>query len=188
MTEQDASEPVTMATVRARTEKEAEVVRWLLTAAIDKRQALEEWKETGVALLACGDVFEAVRIPVHFVQAAAASDKPDRVGKYLAHALFGGPVIIDPHSRWYYALVPPRTAQRWRHRRVLETDCLRTGAVLGVPHPTLSARGAQAAHSYWVVPLNAPEALCWPRAVFELASYGRFVHDAITAEKGDQGS
>ncbi|MFI0769238.1 hypothetical protein ACH4TQ_30760 [Streptomyces sp. NPDC021218] len=183
MTEQDASQSVTVGTVRSRTEKEAEVVRWLLTAAADKRQALEEWRQSGVALLECGDVFEAVRIPAHFVQAAAASYEPDRVDKYLAHAVFGGPVIIDPHSRWYYALVPPGTAERWRHRRVLETDCLRTGSVLGVPHPTVFARGAQVAHSYWVVPMNAPEALCLPRAVFELAAYGRFVHEAITAEK-----
>ena len=188
MTEQDTSEPALGPVVRSQTEWEAEVVRWLLTAADDKRQALEEWQRSGVALLACGDVFEAVRIPAHIVQAAAATDEPDRLDKYLAHALFGGPVIIDPHSRWYYALVPPRTAHRWRHRRAFETEFLRTGSRLGVPHPRLSARGAQVALSYWVVPMGAPGALCSPRAVFEMTSYGRFVHEAITAEKETQRS
>ncbi|MEW2066620.1 hypothetical protein [Streptomyces sp. NPDC007346] len=146
------------------------VENWLLRAAPDKVTARREWEERLFTVLPCGAWFDAVRIPARLVEAAAQSDDPDRVGAYLAAAVVGAPVIHDRYSGWYYALVPAGTA-RWWHTDGI--TCLGVGAVLGVPHPGVTAerRGSRVC---WAVPMGSAGDLCAPPAVSQVVALGGY--------------
>jgi len=60
---------------------------WLLSAAPDRKLARAAWEERRYALLPCGVLFAAVRIPSDVVQAAAGSDDQEDVDRFLAEAL-----------------------------------------------------------------------------------------------------
>lgn len=155
--------------VHTRAERELAVSHWLLTATDDRRLARAEWDETGIALLRCGTVFAAVRIPGAVVHAAAGAEDAKRVDAYLGGALHGGPVFIDSGSQVYYALVPASTARRWD---IPDTECLGVASYLGVPSP--ASTDPTSNRSYWCVPMDGPGALCTPRAVSQMVMHGRF--------------
>ncbi|MCX4734298.1 hypothetical protein [Streptomyces sp. NBC_01363] len=144
------------------------VEHWFLSTVADRRRVRVEWEERLVALLPCGPLFAAVRIPSFVVQAAAGSDQQDAVDRYLAEALAGGPVICDRHADQYYALVPVGTVRRWH---VPGTVCLGSGQELGVPRPGLG--GADGTRVYWSVPMDSAGELCSPAAVAQAVMVGR---------------
>lgn len=144
---------------------------WLLAAADDRDEARVEWAEQGIALLRCGGLFAAVRIPARLVHAVARSDDHAAVDAFLAEALHGGPVICDPKGRHYYALVPASTASRWRHPLV---ECLGRDTYLGVPRLDAVGLNAQAWASYWSVPMSSAADLCSPEAVSQLVVLASF--------------
>ncbi|MFI2300199.1 hypothetical protein ACH5AL_15350 [Actinacidiphila glaucinigra] len=150
------------------------VGHWLQSAALDPQRAREEWAERGFTLLECGTLFSAVRIPADLVHAAVETHDPSRVSLLLGLALGGGPVIVDPVSRRYYALVPGSTALRWD---VAETLCLGRASCLGVPSPAriTPRRG----HSHWAVPMDSPGYLCVPGEVAQLVERGRALRTEV---------
>lgn len=145
------------------------VEHWLLSTVPDRRRVREEWEEHSLALLPCGALFTAVRIPSFLVQAAAGSDQQDSVDRYLAAELVGGPVICNRHADQYYALVPASTVRRWNAPGAV---CLGTGQELGVPRPGLG--GADGAWVYWSVPMDSAGELCSPAAVAQIVTVGRY--------------
>jgi hypothetical protein len=157
--------------VHTRADRNLATAHWLLAAADDRDQARVEWAEQGIALLRCGTLFSAVRIPARLVHAAAGSDDHAAVDAYLTEALLEGPVICDPRGRHYYALVPASTASRWRHPAA---ECLGRDTYLGVPPPDAAGHDHQAWASYWSVPMSSAAELCSPEAVAQLVVLARF--------------
>ncbi|MDX3237190.1 hypothetical protein PV392_16230 [Streptomyces sp. ME03-5709C] len=157
--------------------RELAVAHWLASAALNPQKAREEWDERDFALLSCGTLFSAVRIPGEVVHAAAGTHDPQGVGEYLADALGEGPVIVDPVSQRYYALVPASVALRWN---VASTVCLGRGSCVGVPHPrcTVPRHG----RSYWSVPMDSAGMLCAPGDVALVARVGRSRQAAEAAQ------
>ncbi|MFF9077368.1 hypothetical protein ACF1BP_33900 [Streptomyces sp. NPDC014735] len=183
----DSSSP---ALVHSRRDRELAVSHWLLSAAPDLDEARAQWAETGIALLRCGGVFTAVRIEADIVQAAAATEDPERIGAYLEHCLQGGPVCIDTSSRRYYVLVPASTSRlpQWVGRVVPGAECLGPGCFLGVPHPQRTE--PDVSRSYWCVPMDGPGALCSPYAVSQLVAYGSYqrrAQECLEAEADGHG-
>ncbi|MEU2487009.1 DUF6415 family natural product biosynthesis protein [Streptomyces sp. NPDC012617] len=156
-------------TVHTRGETDAAVASWLLCAADERTVARKEWDEQGLALLRCGSLFAAIRLPGELVRAAAGSDTPTEVDAYLARVLpSGGAVIADGHAARYYALVPASTG-RWWH--VPGTVCLGAGTYLGVPRPGVES--SDPVYSYWSVPMSSAGALCSPTEVQAVLRLGR---------------
>ncbi|MER6531802.1 hypothetical protein [Streptomyces sp. NPDC001508] len=87
-------------------ERQFAVSHWLLGAADDVDVARAQWQEQGVALLACGGVLSAVRIPARLVWAAAGTKELDDVDRFLGQFFDGGAVFMDLRAGLYYALVP----------------------------------------------------------------------------------
>lgn len=143
---------------------------WLLSAAPDRGAARQEWYERSVALLPCGELFSAVRIPAALVHAAACTTDEAVIDVYLAGALLDGPVICDRYAGWYYALVPASTALRWD---VPDLLCLGRESSLGVPRPGLTGAGRE--RLYWSVPTDPAGRLCLPDAVTQLVMVGRYM-------------
>lgn len=151
--------------------------RWLLNAATNPAHARTEWAVHGVALLRCGRVFTAVRIPARYVHAAAGTDSPAEVAEFLVRALGGG-VFVDPRHSLYYAVTTASTARYWRCPGV---ECFGPETYLGVP---AVSRTKPAPGPYWAVPLDGPGALCGGIAVERLVIDGREASD----ERGEQGA
>ncbi|WP_333743848.1 hypothetical protein [Streptomyces ardesiacus] len=149
---------------------------WLLAAHHTPRQARAEWARHNVALLPCGTLFSAVRIPGRLVQAVAASTDPADIDLVLAEVLDGGPVICDPHGPRYYALVPGGMPRTWRAAaddwRVADVDVLGRGTYLGVPRLDAVDFAAAGTASYWSVPMESAGVLCAPLAVARLIAAG----------------
>ncbi|MFI1864770.1 hypothetical protein [Streptomyces jumonjinensis] len=137
--------------------------RWLAASLDAPADAWAAWREGSHAMLPAGVRFDAVRLPVELVHAAAADSPHATVAEHLTAAL-DGPVICDP-ARWYYALVPARTSETWTSGLA---RCLGFGTWLGVPRPDLTEH----ALLHWSTPMNAPGALCDPTAVAALAERG----------------
>lgn len=170
------------ADVTSRAERQLAVSHWLLAAAQDMNEARKEWAVGGIALLRCGGIFSAIRVPAEVVHAAAGTDELHQVNAYLSAALMGGPVFVDVASRRYYALVPGSAARQdaWKSRLVPEAECLGSGCFLGVPTP--GATAPSEARSYWCVPMDSPGELCAPQAVSQLVMTGRY--QRAVAERG----
>ncbi|MFD3978224.1 hypothetical protein ACFWR6_06525 [Streptomyces griseus] len=133
---------------------------WLLGAAEDRDRAQDAWQVGGVAMLRCGGLFSAVRIPEARIHDAVLSRDRAEIDRSLAQRLEGGPVICDRFAGWYYALVPASVARRWE---TPDTVCLGVGSLLGVPEPeTVEDSGHRI---YWSVPMDSPATLCHPSAV-----------------------
>ncbi|MET9035295.1 hypothetical protein [Streptomyces mirabilis] len=138
-------------------ERCAAVSSWLLTATEDRALGRKQWAEGGIALLSCGGVFSAIRIPGLMVWAVAGTDELTEVDVFLGRALDGGPVFMDLHSNLYYLLVPGSFSWRWNDRDFPGVECLGQDHFLGVPDIRLTVpRG----RSYWCVPMNSPGELC----------------------------
>ncbi|WP_435611849.1 hypothetical protein [Streptomyces sp. bgisy159] len=160
-------------------ERRPSVEHWLLSAARSRQRARQEWTEQGMALLALGGIMSAVRVPGNLVIAAAGeAEMPSRaLDAFLADALDGGPVVCDPRSRVYYALVAdsmsrthPDAAARWRKLgvAVLGHDCY-----LGVPAVDRTDPDLAACASYWSVPIESAGVLCGPPSVARLVAAGQ---------------
>lgn len=54
--------------VHTRHERELAVSHWLLAAAQEVKEARKEWAVAGIALLRCGGIFSAIRVPAEVVQ------------------------------------------------------------------------------------------------------------------------
>ncbi|MER5771471.1 hypothetical protein [Streptomyces sp. NPDC001985] len=116
-------------------------------------------------MLPTGRRFDAVRMPGDIVHAAVGAVDHAPVSAGLTQAL-AGPVICD--TRWYYALVPPQTAETWTCPLAA---CLTTGAWVTVPRPDRSAEDTGAG-LHWCVPMTRPGRLCDPEAVAALLQDG----------------
>lgn len=151
-------------------ERQLSVSHWLLGAASDPATARTQWAEQGVALLACGGIFSAVRIPARLVWAAADSCQLGAVDAFLGRRLDGGAVLMDVHAHLYYFLVPRSVAGRREERDCRGVEVLGRNAYLGIPATRLTEpRG----RSYWCVPMEAPGDLCYTDEVGELIRAGR---------------
>ncbi|MFE2541021.1 hypothetical protein [Actinacidiphila glaucinigra] len=144
------------------------VAHWMGAAALDPGRARQEWAEFGMTLLECGTLFSAVRMPGDMVHAAAQSRDPRAMGAFLAGALDGGPVIVDPVSERYYALVPASVALRWD---VAGTLCLGRNSCVGVPYPDRTE--PRVGRPFWSVAVDSPGILCVPGDVALVARAGR---------------
>lgn len=164
------------ALVHTRRERELAAAQWLSSAAADTGRARHEWAAHGVALLQCGSLFAAVRIPAGIVHAAVGTDAPEAVASSLAVALGGGPVFLDSQSRHFYVLAPASLAHGWN---LPDTECLGAGVFLGVP--ATDRTEPDPSGSYWVVPMDGPGTLCEAGDVQCLVAIGQFL--AAKAEK-----
>ncbi|MCL7379798.1 hypothetical protein [Streptomyces sp. 35G-GA-8] len=117
-------------------------------------------------MLRTGGSYDAVRMPLALVHAAAGSGAEDVVAGVLAKTL-EGPVICHPRH-WYYALVPPGTCETWRSAEAVVRG---PGAWLGIPRPDRTE--PTPVTPYWAVPLKQAGKLCDPDAVAELLRVGR---------------
>ncbi|MFJ5265910.1 hypothetical protein ACIQAC_36155 [Streptomyces sp. NPDC088387] len=142
-------------TVITRADRVRGVEAWLLLAAPDEGKARAEWEKKGAAILTCGTLFTAVRIPGSIVRAAAGTVDPETVDRFLREAVDGGAVFAVEGLHVYYALVPGGTAYDWF---VPGADCLFRGVRIGVPAVRLTeyAPGVQ----YWASPMDNPGDLC----------------------------
>ncbi|MER6976233.1 hypothetical protein [Streptomyces carpinensis] len=152
-----------------RRERHLAVAHWLLTAAGDAEVARKEWQGQGVALLACGGIFAAVRLPGDLVRTVARTEDQDEVNAFLARALERGPVTGDRYADHYHALVPATTAWRWKPRSRRGLECLGRDCYLGVPSPDPDDPQGR---SFWAVPMASPGALCDPRLVWAMVQLG----------------
>lgn len=142
------------------------VEQWLLDAADNELAARQQWRKDGIALLRCGRSFDAVRIPLAIIEAAAGSEHRIMIAAYLHEALLGGPAFVDGSRNLVYCLVAP-TANDWR---VPGTEYLDEGSYLGMP--VLRAPGH--AQSCWLIEPDGPGVVCRPDPVKQLAEFGRF--------------
>ncbi|OIJ98574.1 hypothetical protein [Streptomyces colonosanans] len=162
-----------------RRERDLAVAHWLLSAAGDRERARAEWREYGVALLATGGIFVAIRIPGDLIRVAAETDEDQAVDDFLRCALEGGPVFRDRISDVYYALVPGSTAWRWNARAWPGVERLGKDCYLGVPAPE---RECWRGRAYWCVPMDSPGELCDPRLVWAMVQLGQERHRMADAE------
>lgn len=159
--------------VHTQADRDLASAQWLLSAvpAVQERRARQEWASDGVALLRCGVLFSAVRIPARYLHAAAGADDASAVAAHVADVLHGGPVFCDSNAWWYYALTPPSAAaRRWR---IPGVTCLGKDSYLGVPALGRKSR-TRYSRVHWVVPMGGPGILCEPQAVLILAAKGHY--------------
>ncbi|WP_260606822.1 hypothetical protein [Streptomyces sp. WAC08241] len=166
-----------------RRERELAAATWLLLSARDAKAARHEWATYGVALLRCGALFSAVRMPAGLVHAAADSEGREEVAHFLDVVLRGGPVIHDAGGRQFYALTPASTA---RYGQTAGAECLGSDSLLGVPATDVTEPDPRRS-AYWVVPMDGPGTLCVPGAVAKLVGIGRDALDRAEGEgEGDE--
>jgi hypothetical protein len=173
-----AVRPVESTAVVRRAERRTAVAHWLLSAAPDPTAARAEWERYGIATLACGGIFSAVRAPGDLVFAAAGVEGPAAkasldavaaVDVYLGTFLDGGAVVMDVPARLYYFLVPAHVS-RWDPREFPGVECLGSESYLGVP---LLDQTLPEERAYWAVEPDGPGALCWPDEVVSLLHRGQ---------------
>ncbi|MFJ9034872.1 hypothetical protein ACIRQP_41980 [Streptomyces sp. NPDC102274] len=91
---------------------EGAIAQWLTLSSAHPAVAHEAWQDGRPAMLRTGGPYDAVRMPLTLVHAAADSSAPGVVASVLAEVL-DGPVVCHPGA-WYYALVPAGTCETWR--------------------------------------------------------------------------
>ncbi|PAZ16592.1 hypothetical protein CLM62_06480 [Streptomyces sp. SA15] len=151
-------------------ERQLAVSHWLLGAADDRDHARAQWVEQEIALLACGSIFAAVRIPAGLVWAAAKTQELKEVDAFLRRWFDGGAVFMDLHALLYCALVPGSTGWRWNDREFPGVGCVGRDKFLGVPAVHLTEPAARA---YWCLPMDSPGDLCYLDEVEELIRTGQ---------------
>jgi hypothetical protein len=157
--------------VTAGSERALAVEHWLLCAADDRDLARKQWAQpAGIALLACGGVLSAVRLPARLVWAAVGADELPEVDERLRQWFDGGSLFVDLHSHMYYALVPGGTQWQFTDRQLAGVDFLGRDNYLGVPAVHLTEPGSR---SYWCVPMDTAGDLCFTDEVVQLAQRGQ---------------
>ncbi|MFE4669398.1 hypothetical protein ACFRI7_31710 [Streptomyces sp. NPDC056716] len=157
-------------------ERQFAVSQWLLGAAHDRKTVRGEWNGLGVALLACGDLFSAVRMPAHLVWAAVGTNELLQVDEALRRFFDGGAVFMDIHTNMYYALVPGTAASSWpwSDRDFPGVECLGRDTFLGVP---AISRTKPVKRAYWCVPMDSPGDLTYVEEVVDLLRLGQEARD-----------
>lgn len=155
-------------------ERHLAVSHWLLQAAEDVHAARAMWEDatSGIALLRCGGLIGAVRIPGRLVWAALGTRELEEVDARLVSWFYGGAVFMDLHSALYYALVPGSTYRRWEGAEFQDVACLGADSYVGVPAPHLTEPRGRA---YWCVSPDGPGELCDVAEVWQLLHRGRAV-------------
>ncbi|MEU0272289.1 hypothetical protein [Streptomyces sp. NPDC006307] len=156
-------------------ERRLAVEHWLSSASSHPAETRRTWVGSPMAMLNCGGLFSAVRIPADLVYAAAGTEEPEAVRGFLAEVLDGGPVFHDTGGRQFYALTPASTPRSWR---LAAAECLGSGTFLGVPATDLTEPDPHYP-AYWVVPMDGPGTLCVPDDVAHLVLIG---HKAATED------
>ncbi|MGW6600919.1 hypothetical protein [Streptomyces sp. NPDC055036] len=157
-----------------RTGMQNAIARWLTSSSQALAVAHEAWEGGRPAMLRTGNPYDAVRMPLTLVHAAAESSAPDVVVGVLAKTL-DGPVICHPRH-WYYALVLPGTCETWRSAEAVVRG---PGARLGIPRPDRT--DPTPVTPYWAVPVEQAGKLCGPDAVAELLRVGRARLEGVTS-------
>ncbi|MFF3110959.1 hypothetical protein ACFVSN_17415 [Kitasatospora sp. NPDC057904] len=93
-------------------ERQRAAQHWLACAAPVPRLVYRDWKQDGLALLPAGVLFAVVAVSAAEVHAAARTDQPTLVDRYLSRVL-GGPVFCYDSFEAYFAMVPAGTARGW---------------------------------------------------------------------------
>ncbi|MFE4370506.1 hypothetical protein ACFRMN_20135 [Streptomyces sp. NPDC056835] len=145
---------------------ESAIARWLTSSSPHRAVAHEAWQGGRPAMLRTGGAYDAVKMPLTLVHAAAESSAPDVVAGVLAEVL-NGPVICHPRH-WYYALVPPGTCETWRSAEAVVRG---RGGWLGIPNPDHTE--PTPVTPYWAVPVEQVGKLCTAEAVAELLRVSR---------------
>ncbi|BAU86753.1 hypothetical protein SLA_5884 [Streptomyces laurentii] len=174
-----AARAVGTAVVR-RAERRAAVAQWLLSAAPNAREAKAEWDRYGIAVLACGGVLSAVRVPGELVWAAAGTEDHAEADVFLTDWLDDGAVVMDRHAGLYYFLVPALMGRLWNPKAFHKVECLGSNSYLGVP---LVDHTIPEGRAYWAVEMDSPGALCWPDEVAALLHRGQTALGGQTAPR-----
>lgn len=152
-------------------ERQLAVRHWLL-AALDeggRDRAREEWDSHGTAFFRLGARFAAVRFHARLVHGVAGTDALEGSDAYLADALDGGPVICDPYSWHYYALLPPSAVDRFTYPGgKWGVERLGNNSYLGVPSVERTAIHPGDHASYWAVSMPSAGELCDPHLTAQL--------------------
>ncbi|MFE7409487.1 hypothetical protein [Streptomyces laurentii] len=146
------------------------MAQWLLSAAANPRVARAEWERYDIAVLACGGVLSAVRVPGELVWAAAGTEDHAEADVFLTDWLDGGAVVMDRRASFYYFLVPALMGRLWKPKGMRGVECLGPGSYLGVP---LIDHTVPEGRAYWAVEMDSPGALCWPDEVAALLQRGQ---------------
>jgi hypothetical protein len=152
-------------------EREA-VATWLADSLNRPDDARRQWTDGHVALLALGRRFSAVRLADELVYAVAVGK--GAIATAVLRECLRGPVIHDPRSHRFYALVPcsppgPGLGQYATY--------LGLGNYIGVPRVGDNEPSGTLA-SYWAVPPTAPGALCDPIRLNEMIEVGTAALDS----------
>jgi hypothetical protein len=142
---------------------------WLANAADDPRSALSQWETQGLAPLACGRIFSAVRIPARLVWAAAGTQNLNGVNAFISWWFYTGAAFMDLHTLSCYALVRHTVPWRWSDRELPGVEHLGSDNHLQVPAPRLTESKGRA---YWCRPMESPGELCYMDEVAELVRTG----------------
>ncbi|WP_329462074.1 hypothetical protein [Streptomyces sp. NBC_01431] len=135
----------------------AAVAAWLASSLKRPSNAGQEWTDVGIAVLALGRRFSAVRIAEELVYAVTA-DTNHATLAHLLRDILHGPVIHDPRGQRFYALVPPSPSNGSLGRYA---TYLGLGHYVGVPRVERTGPHESLA-SYWAVPMIRPNDLCDP--------------------------
>ncbi|MCX5285705.1 hypothetical protein [Streptomyces sp. NBC_00198] len=141
------------------------ITSWLSLSHQVPKEALRDWQETGVAILAMGSRLAAVRLSGELVRAATGMQEPRAIAAVL-EARLGGAVIHDSRPDLFYPLIDAHAALTWDDSR--RAPCLGDGVYVGVP----ALRRTQPPGPYWAVLPRYEGDLCHPGALRELVARG----------------
>ncbi|WP_331445077.1 hypothetical protein [Streptomyces xanthochromogenes] len=150
------------------TESERESIRDWLAGSLNRPQvAKDQWEKGGIAALALGRRFSAVRLTEPLVYAITGSRMSVQATRALASAL-RGPVLHAPSIQRFYAFTPP-ASPTWGHSPYAEY--LGRDNYLGVP-PVERTDPEDGLEGYWAVPVTRPGDLCDPSRLAALIVAG----------------
>ncbi|WEH40817.1 hypothetical protein [Streptomyces sp. AM 2-1-1] len=152
------------------------VAAWLTQGHPAERGGARSWRFDDVTVVPLGGTYEAVRIPVLTVRAAAGSSVWSAVADRLSE-LLGGPAFYT--TTYLYALVPVGTADSWSYGPA--APCLGLSTYLGVPRLPRAGEPQQG-HAGWLQPPRRPGDLCVPAAVAALVELGTAAEQQLADE------
>ncbi len=142
----------------------AAATEWLSQALLVPSRG--EWLRGDPVQVLTGVLFDAVQIPVGVIRSQVGSADRAAVEAFLGQAGIDSAVIAQPPYGWYYALVPPGTAQSWK----APCECFGISHSIAVPAP----HRADPPGVHWLLtPPDGAASLCDPERVHGLASIAR---------------